>query len=197
MEELVGRRLLAGRRVDGVALEQACAACAGVLDRGLGEGGADSALAVRARHDEARDRPDGGVVEIGVGRAAGDDPAVLQAHEVGSGLDRAPADRGLAVVGDEARPGAARVHLSLESITEGLVADAAPVAAGDLVPLAPAVRGIALGAEHRLDIGEGRVLRGDDAQGARLGVVGRRGVHALTLARAGDIRSVGRQGVIS
>ena len=87
----------------------------------------------------------------------------------GARLDGAPAHRGVAVVCEQARAVDAGGHLRLEAIVQPLVADRPPVAARDLVPLAPAVRRVALRAEHRLDIAERRVAGGDDAQRACAG----------------------------
>ena len=131
-----------------------------VLHRGFGEGASDALAPMRTRHDEARDDPDARVVEVGIGRAAGDDAAAAEPDEVGSRLDGAPAHRRVAVVREQPRAIDAGGHLRLEAIVQPLVADRPPVAAGDLVPLAPAVRRIALRAEHGFDVGERRIAGG-------------------------------------
>ena len=135
-----------------------------VLHRRFGEGPTDALAPMRTRHDEARDDPDARIVEVGIGRAAGDDGAAAEPDEVRARLDGAPAHRGVAVVGEQPRAIDAGGHLRLEAIVQPLVADRPPVAAGDLVPLAPAVRRVALRAEHRFDVAERRVAGVNDAE---------------------------------
>jgi hypothetical protein len=120
------------------------------------------------RHDEARHDPDARIVEVG----SGVPPTTMLLRRRRTRFGRgSTAHQPTGVSPSYARsPGhRRRGHLRLEAIAQSLVADRPPVAAGDLVPLAPAVRRVALGAEHRFDVAERRVACVDDARRAGTG----------------------------
>lgn len=81
------------------------------------------------------------------------------------------------------------MHLFFQPVAQTFIAEPTPVTARNLVPLAPAVRGIAAGAEDGLDIGERYFARRGDPELERLEVFGHVGDHHSNVAPTTDIRS--------
>ena len=183
MEQLGGIHLLPRRRVDGVALDDAGVVLAGVVDGGLGEGPRHALAAMRTGNHEAGDGPDAGILEIGMLGAAGDDAAVRESLEVRARLNGAPPDGRLTIVGKEAGPRVGGRQLCCEQVAKHVVIEGTELAPGDLVPLAPAVRRVAPGAEDRLDVGERRLAGRNHAQRTRCGLAGHLAVHDSTVSR--------------
>src|SRR5215207_5188214 len=92
---------------------------------------------VTDRNDEARDRPYGLVV-VGLSASRHRQLRVEDLRRMCAWLDRDPADRVVAGVGDEARPGPVGVGLGPQQGFEVLAVQRLPVGVADLEVLAPA-----------------------------------------------------------